>query len=98
MFYLNKGEWDGKIIIPESWIIDSTREYVRVSDNKGFGLHWIISKRENQMSFEADGWGGQMISIIPDLDMVVVTKCDEINLDNKSSYTVLNLTIQAASP
>ena len=94
--YLNKGIWQGKKIISENWVEKSTRDYVHRSDNFGFGFHWVITKRHNQPCFEADGWGGQMISVIPALDMIVVIKCDEINPRNNESYNILNAVIKAA--
>jgi len=94
--YLNKGIWQGKNIISEDWVEKSTRDYAHRSDNFGFGFHWVITKRDNQACFEADGWGGQMISIIPALDMIVVIKCDEINPQNNESYNILNSVIKAA--
>ncbi len=94
--YLNKGIWEDKVLISESWINQSTRDYVLRSDNFGFGYHWVVTKRENHICFEADGWGGQMISVIPALDMIVVIKCDEINPRNNKSYDILKLIINAA--
>lgn len=94
--YLNKGIWEDKTLISESWIKKSTRDYVLRSDNFGFGYNWVVTKRHNQICFEADGWGGQMISVIPALDMIVVTKCDELNPRNNNSYNVLELVIEAA--
>ncbi len=95
--YLNKGKWDGKTIISENWIEESTRDHVLRSENTGFGYHWIVSKRAGQLSFDADGWGGQMISVIPSLDMIVVIKCDAVNPRGGNSYKVLELAVEAAS-
>lgn len=94
--YLNKGKWDGKILISEKWIEESTRDHVLRSENFGFGFHWVVTKRFGQISFEADGWGGQMISVIPALDMVVVIKCDAVNPRGRNSYSVLEQSIRAA--
>lgn len=93
--YLNKGIWQGKTIISESWVEKSTKDYVHRSENFGFGYHWVITKRNNQVCFEADGWGGQMISVIPALDMIVVIKCDEINPSDNESYNILEIAIEA---
>jgi len=93
--YLNKGKWNNKNIISENWIEESTKDHVLRSENKGFGFHWVVSKRVNKLCFEADGWGGQMISVIPELDMVVVIKCDAINPRGYNSYKVLELAIGA---
>ena len=94
--YLNKGKWNGKTIVSEHWVEMSTRDYIHRSNNFGFGYHWVVTKRQNIPCFEADGWGGQMISVIPSLDMVVVIKCDEINPRENNSYLILNSIIEAA--
>jgi len=94
--YLNKGVWQEKTLISESWVEKSTIDYVHRTENFGFGFHWVITKRHNQLCFEADGWGGQMISVIPVLDMIVVIKCDEINPRNNESYNILESVIGAA--
>ena len=96
--YLNKGTWQGKQLVSKEWVEKATVDHVNRSDHFGFGFHWVITKRQDQICFEADGWGGQMISIIPALDMIVVIKCDEINPSNDNeSYNVLNVVIKAAA-
>jgi len=94
--FLNQGNWDSNKIISTPWINESTKKHISVSENKGFGFHWIVSKRHGQLCIEADGWGGQMISIIPALDMIVVIKCDALNPRANNSYKVLELAIEAA--
>jgi len=93
--YLNKGVWQEKALISESWVEKSTKDYIHRSENLGFGFHWVITKRNNQVCFEADGWGGQMISVIPALDMIIVIKCDEINPRINESYNILEIVIKA---
>jgi len=88
--YLNRGMWDGEEIISRAWVEKSTRDYVLRSAEVGFGYYWVIYKRAGYIAFDADGWGGQTISVIPALDMVIVTKCDAVNPQGTSSYQVLN--------
>ena len=93
--YLNKGKWNGQTLISEKWVVDSTRDHVLRSENTGFGYHWVVSKRVGQISFEADGWGGQMICVIPALDMIVVIKCDAVVPRGRNSYAVLEQAIRS---
>ena len=93
--YLNKGKWDGRTIVSEEWVEESTRDRVLKTNSFGFGYHWVVAKRAGHISFDADGWGGQHISVIPALDMIVVIKCDAVNPGGKSSYQVLRRTIEA---
>jgi CubicO group peptidase (beta-lactamase class C family) len=93
--YLNRGIWDGKTIVSEAWVRESTRDHVLRSETVGFGYHWVVVERAGHIAFEADGWGGQSISVIPALDMVIVTKCDAVNPQGKSSYRVLEAVLEA---
>jgi CubicO group peptidase (beta-lactamase class C family) len=66
--YLHKGEWEGNQIIPKDWVEASIQKQV-TDANYGY-LFWIQDKKP--FSFEANGYGGQYIRIIPELDTVVV--------------------------
>jgi CubicO group peptidase (beta-lactamase class C family) len=93
--YLNRGLWDGNVIIPETWVRRSTRDHVLRSENVGFGYHWMVVDRAGHLAFDADGWGGQSISVVPAFDMVVVTKCDAVNPQGQSSYRVLEAVLES---
>ena len=60
--YLNKGNWNGREIVPESWVEESTRDHFLRDENFGFGYHLVVSRRGGQLAFNADGWGGQIIA------------------------------------
>lgn len=73
--YLRNGAWNGEQIIHAQWIQDSTRDYINQYPDYGY-LWWIQNHEVNSVVvpvFYARGWGGQRITVIPDLDMVVVT-------------------------
>jgi len=95
--YLNRGRWDDKKIVSEAWVWESTRDHVRRSERVGFGYQWMVVRRAGQIAFDADGWGGQSISVIPALDMVIVTKCDAVNPQGRSSYRVLEEVLGAVT-
>ncbi|RDY59384.1 serine hydrolase domain-containing protein [Flagellimonas nanhaiensis] len=77
--YLNKGKWQGKQIISEDWVLESTMKHVRlqnVKDKNEYGYQWwhdtyLVNGRAIE-SIEARGAGGQFIFILPKLDAVVV--------------------------
>jgi CubicO group peptidase (beta-lactamase class C family) len=94
--YLNRGRWEGQPVVSDEWVDISTRDHVLRSDTVGFGYHWMVVERAGQIAFDADGWGGQSISVIPALDMVIVTKCDAVDPQGRSSYRVLELVLEAA--
>lgn len=70
---LQKGEWNGKQILPASWIEMMTSKQVetdRSNDdwNNGYGFY-VWRGRHN--SFRADGASGQYILVLPDQDAVI---------------------------
>ncbi|NVK48992.1 MAG: ankyrin repeat domain-containing protein [Cyclobacteriaceae bacterium] len=90
MLYLNKGQIDGRQIIPSDWVRESTQSYStdinsvgvkssrlgRYFNDVGYGYQWwSASVGEHQFNF-AWGHGGQLIVLLRDLDMVIVTTAD----------------------
>ena len=82
---LQGGRWEGRQIIPESWIGLSARPYggnssIRIPGEDwgrvGYAFGWwtraIRVQAEASELYFALGWGGQKIIVLPGLDMVVV--------------------------
>ena len=70
LFYLNRGKWNGKQILSEKWIEESTKP----SDTEHYGyLFW----RGEFNSYRADGKYSQISMILPDKNAVVslVAEC-----------------------
>lgn len=69
--YLMDGIWDGKRIIPETWVADSKQQHIKRKyiEDYFYGYHWWVSDHN---SYSAVGYGGQWITIIPEHDLVVV--------------------------
>ena len=73
--YLNRGRWDGRQIVPEDWVVESTRDQITdVYGRYSYGYHWWITMLAGRPGFLASGWGGQIIGVVPSLDLVVVLK------------------------
>ncbi|MEO8563216.1 MAG: serine hydrolase [bacterium] len=74
---LQRGQWNGRQIVPASWIDRSTTEHVLLPGFQPYGyLWWIhtIPYGAGQLRYiAAQGNGGQMIMIVPALDLVVVS-------------------------
>lgn len=70
LFYLNKGKWNGKQLLSEQWIEESTRQY---ADAPYGYLFW----RGEYNSFRADGKYSQISMVLPDKEAVisVVAEC-----------------------
>ncbi len=67
--YLNKGDWYGKQIVPAKWIEESTTNHLKEGTPIQYGYWWWLVPGG---SYAAKGWGGQVIAVIPDQEMVVV--------------------------
>ncbi len=78
--YLNRGMWDGQPVISDEWIRLSVTEHVTdIYDRYSYGYQWWITKVNGVPAFLASGYGGQMIGIVPSLDLVVVLKYEAEN-------------------
>lgn len=74
--YLNEGAWDGKQVVPQSWVKESTRKHIdtktamfNASEKDGYGYFWWMN---GFGGYSAHGFGGQFIFVIPDSDLVAV--------------------------
>jgi CubicO group peptidase (beta-lactamase class C family) len=93
--YLNKGSWEGKQILPEEWVIESTRVEINVPDvpffstKLDYGFLWWIHSVGDYDAFSAIGWGGQYITVVPAVDLVVVITTQEYSHSNAPKYLSL---------
>lgn len=74
LLFARNGEWDGRQIIPASWVLESTTSYSE-AEGGGYGYMWwtdIPSVPEQFRSFAARGGRGHMILVVPELDLVFV--------------------------
>ncbi len=81
ILYLNKGKINDKQVLPEKWVDESTNEQAELKywdvlpNADGYGYFWWRRKSNGRQVYVASGVCGQLICVIPDLDMVVVTAC-----------------------
>jgi len=83
--YLNGGEYEGQRIISADWVRDSLKTYTvnefelkKIGQFRdiGYGYQWWSAEAGNHHINFAWGHGGQLIVLVHDLDMVVVTTAD----------------------
>ena len=56
--------------VSKEWIRESTTAYSIVTDQFGYGYMWAVSLTEN--SYGHGGHGGHLLTIIPNMDLVIV--------------------------
>ena len=67
MLYLQKGQWNGRQILPKGWVEESTRKQVD-NGKEGYGyLFW----RERENAYLADGKFCQWTLVLPDRNAVI---------------------------
>lgn len=79
--YLNNGKWNGKQIIPKSWIATSTKAYsiTYKPAGMGYGMLWkvlIKTSFRKSKSYYHTGLGIHMLGIYPASKLVLVHRVD----------------------
>jgi CubicO group peptidase (beta-lactamase class C family) len=79
--YLSRGLWNGRRVVPSAWVEESTASHSSFAPmidgdlNHQYGYGWHINPLKTAgrtyRSFSAGGNGGQIVMVIPELDMVV---------------------------
>lgn len=102
LLFLNKGRWNGKQIIPEKWVVESTKpfstELGRFSERGSYGYLWWVSEVKGQRMYFASGSGGQKICVLPDANLVfvhVVNSYDNNNVRHGNIMNLLSLILEA---
>jgi len=85
-FYLQKGKWNGKQLLPKKWVEEATSVKIyqdarmsagkRDSSNDGVQGYCYQFWRAKNNSYQANGANGQFVVVIPDKDAVVIFTAD----------------------
>jgi CubicO group peptidase (beta-lactamase class C family) len=92
LLYLNDGEWKGKQVLPADWVRASLQRYSeginftgwlssklgRYFSDVGYGYQWWSARVGDHRFDFAWGHGGNLIVLLHDLDMVIVTTADPL--------------------
>jgi CubicO group peptidase (beta-lactamase class C family) len=70
--YLNDGYWDGTQVISKEWVRQSTSKQIGAYPGLDYGYLWWVHQSQAPVIYEALGYGGQSLYVVPELDMVVV--------------------------
>jgi hypothetical protein len=86
--FLNKGEWDGQQIVSREWVEDATSAHMQTFDDP-YGYGWWIES--DVLGYRADGRGGQLIYVLPDWDMILVTTGGGFMMDEIAPLLVASM-------
>lgn len=94
LLYLRNGEWNGKQVIPRSWIEESTKAYSDARSGVGYGYLWWVGKgwmlgnKIDGPAYRADGHGGQFIVVLPSYNLVIVnlSNFDASGIDSHGQF------------
>ena len=95
MLYLHQGEFNGKRIVSSEWVNESLQVYTEhISlinsgpnfSDMGYGYQWWFTKSGEHEYYFAAGQGGQMIVLLDDLDMLIVTTADPFQGNSSGSW------------
>jgi CubicO group peptidase (beta-lactamase class C family) len=93
--YLNGGRWDGTQVVPADYVAASTQPQSDPSRGPGdYGYQWWVTNETGHDSFRAMGYGGQLIQVIPALDLVAVITSDP----DQGRYDAPNLVGMTIAP
>ena len=75
--FLARGRWGEQQVVPGEWIDQATtKQVVAEGLSDGYGYQWWTATRDGDHVFEALGYGGQVIQVVPDRNVVVVASTE----------------------
>jgi CubicO group peptidase (beta-lactamase class C family) len=95
---IDGGLHDGRQVVPATWLEESLKPAVRISDRRQYGYHWYLGNaayespegRRRARWFGAMGNGGQRLTVLPELELVAVITAGNYNLRGLSPDDVMN--------
>jgi CubicO group peptidase (beta-lactamase class C family) len=103
--YLNGGTWHGVRVVSAAWVSQSTARQVDRQDGSedGFGWHRHVLQAGTRrfQTYEASGNGGQLLVVVPELDLVVATTAGnygQYRLWRQIRESLVPAVMQAAHP
>jgi len=104
--YLNDGVYNGRQIVPATWIEKATS--LQISSNNeipfltDYGFYWWLGNAHGQDYICANGYGGQFIFIVKDLNLVVCSRSNFRSINSSQAgqnwYDILDIIINQVLP
>ncbi|MFA5262422.1 MAG: serine hydrolase [Opitutaceae bacterium] len=101
LMYLHRGLWNGRQIVPETWVDESTRKQVENGTvgmwGSGYGYQFWMN---DFGGYRADGANGQYIFVLPQYDAVIVmtSNVSDMSITNQLIKDHLVPALQLSQP
>jgi CubicO group peptidase (beta-lactamase class C family) len=102
---LNKGIWNGQRVVSEAWAGESTKNHIStgisIPYERGYGYLWWVYEGGEHLCYFANGYGGQFIVVVPELEIVVVATNNWVVPGNKADenwYRTITLIMENVIP
>ena len=75
------GAWNGRQIVPSDWMKRVTTPAIAIERGYSYGYHWYVGEviagtpPRSHHGVGGIGWGGQCVSVLPTLDLVLAINC-----------------------
>ncbi|UCE47084.1 MAG: serine hydrolase [Phycisphaerales bacterium] len=79
LLFLREGRWKDRQIITKGWIRESTTQYSTKDSTYGYAYLWwniTASPFRELGAYTASGYGGHLITVVPEADLVFVHRVD----------------------
>lgn len=102
--YLRNGKWQGREVVPQWWVTESTSPKIDAQPELGYGYFWWTRnfkwKSKTVKAFFAWGYGGQYIFVVPELELVVAMTGSHWTTDpkNHAMEMMKNFIVAACEP
>lgn len=75
LLYLHHGRWKGRQVVPAAWTREATSVQSR-GPNSSYGYFWWVGRADGAPAYQAQGYGGQLIEVVPSRELVVVASTE----------------------
>ena len=90
------GAWQGRQVVPQAWLRQSTTPIVTIEDPFRYGWHWYLGEVpvgapiRTERLIVGTGWGGQRLFLMPALDLVVAMNAGNYHLPRAEQRRIAN--------
>jgi CubicO group peptidase (beta-lactamase class C family) len=96
------GRWNGEQVVPADWVTESTRRHIDTAGlnpaAESYGYQWWVTTADGHPAYAALGFGGQVLAVVPELDLVMVVATEIPDVPRVQAPAFLALLDQILAP